>query len=88
MKKPLNIPRFQNAEEEFEYFSQLDLSTYFEPSDFHRALFPNLKPTSQRITMRMPQSLLARIKERANQIGIPYQALIREAVAEKLSKAA
>ena len=88
MKKPLNIPPFKNAQEEFAYFSQLDLSAYFEPSDFHRAQFPNLKPTSQRITMRVPRYLLGLIKERANQIGMPYQALIREAIAEKLGKGA
>lgn len=86
MKKPLNIPKFQNAEEEFAFFANLDLAEYFDPADFHRASFPNLQPTSQRVTMRIPRYLVARLKERANVLGIAYQALIKEAIAEKLSK--
>ena len=51
MKKSLNLPRFRNANEESSFFSQLDLSEYFEPSDFHRTQFPNLKPPRHRASV-------------------------------------
>ena len=77
MKKALKIPKFKSKNEEFEFFSTLDLSEYFEASDAQPVSFPNLKPTSRSIAIRMPEFLLNRIKEKANSIGIPYQSLIK-----------
>lgn len=78
MKKPLKLPKFKNEDEEREFWWKLDLSEYFEPSDFERVSFPNLKPTSRSISIRIPEYLLNRVKEKANQINIPYQSLIKE----------
>lgn len=78
MKKPLKIPKFKNEDEEREFWWNLDLSEYFEPSDFERVSFPNLKPTTRPISIRIPEYLLNRIKEKANEINVPYQSLIKE----------
>lgn len=78
MKKQLNIPKFRNEDEEAEFWSNLDLSKYLEPSDFERVSFSNLKPTTRSISIRIPEYLLNRLKERANEINIPYQSLIKE----------
>lgn len=78
MKKKLNIPQFKNEDEEREFWARIDLSEYFESSDFVPVSFPNLKPTSRPISIRMPNYLLNRLKERANAINIPYQSLIKE----------
>lgn len=78
MKKKLNIPKFKNEDEEREFWWNLDLSEYFEPSDFERVSFPNLKPTTRSISIRIPEYLLNRVKEKANEINIPYQSLIKE----------
>ena len=78
MKKLLNIPKFKSEDEEAEFWSSLDLSEYLEPSDFERVSFPNLKPTSRSISIRIPEYLLNRVKEKANEINIPYQSLIKE----------
>lgn len=64
MKKPLKIPAFRNEDEEREFWANLDLSEYFEPSDFERVSFPNLKPTSRSISIRIPEYLLNRVKEK------------------------
>ena len=45
MKKPLVLPKFKNEDEEREFWYNIDLTDYFEPGDFVRASFPNLKPT-------------------------------------------
>jgi len=78
MKQKLNIPKFKNEDVEREFWAKLDLSEYFEPSDFERVSFPNLKPTTRAISIRIPEYLLNRVKERANEINIPYQSLIKE----------
>ena len=77
MKKPLKIPKFKNEDEEFEFWSNLDLSEYFEPKDAVSVSFPNLKPTSQSISLRIPVFLLNKIKEKANAVGVPYQSYIK-----------
>lgn len=77
MKKKLNIPKFKNEDEEREFWYTLDLSKYFEPSDFVPVSFPNLKPTSRPISIRIPEFLINRVKEKANELNIPYQSLIK-----------
>jgi len=78
MKKPLKIPKFKNEDEEREFWWKLDLSEYYEPSDFERVSFPDLKPTSRSISIRIPEYLINRVKEKANEINIPYQSLIKQ----------
>lgn len=80
MKKPLKLPKFKNEDEEREFWNKLDLSEYYEPSDFERVSFPNLKPTSRSISIRIPEYILDRVKEKANELNIPYQSLIKEYV--------
>ena len=78
MKKPLNLPKFKNEDEERKFWNELDLSEYYEESDLERVSFPNLKPTTRSISIRIPEYLLNRIKEKANETNIPYQSLIKE----------
>lgn len=78
MKKPLKLPKFKNEDEERQFWWNLDLSEYYDSSDFERISFPNLKPTSRSISIRIPEYLLNRVKEKANEINIPYQSLIKE----------
>lgn len=78
MKKQLKIPKFKNEDEEREFWWKLDLSKYYEPSDFEPVSFPNLKPTSRSISIRIPEYLINRVKEKANALDIPYQTLIKQ----------
>ena len=77
MKKKLVLPKFKNEDEEREFWYKLDLSEYYEPDDLEEVSFPNLKPTSSSISIRIPEYLLNRVKEKANQINVPYQSLIK-----------
>lgn len=82
MKKKLKLPKFKNEEEERKFWRKVDLSKHFEPSDFERVSFPNLKPTTHPISIRIPDYLLNRVKEKANEINVPYQSLIKEYIKE------
>ncbi|MBI3290480.1 BrnA antitoxin family protein [Candidatus Microgenomates bacterium] len=78
MKKQLSVPKFKNEDEEADFWTSLDLSEYLEPSDFERVSFPNLKPTTRAVSIRIPEYLLNRVKEKANELAIPYQSLIKQ----------
>ncbi len=78
MKKPLNIPKFKNEDQERDFWNKVDLSEHFEPEDFDKVSFPNLKPTTKPVSIRIPEHMLNRVKERANETNVPYQSLIKE----------
>lgn len=82
MKKPLKIPRFKNEDKEREFWAKIDLADYLEPSDFVRVVFPNLKPSSRSISLRLPKFLLANLQEQAHELNIPYQTLIKQYIAK------
>lgn len=78
MKKFKKIPLFKNEDEERDFWAVADSSEYFDWNTSEVALFPNLKPTSRSISIRIPEYLLNRVKEKANEINIPYQSLIKQ----------
>ena len=80
MKKPLELPVFADEDEERQFWASLNLADYYEPADAQPVSFPNLKPTSHAISIRFPEYVLDAVKEKANAMGVPYQALIKEAV--------
>lgn len=82
MKKNLKVPKFKSESKERNFWAKVNLADYIESSDFERASFPNLKPTSHAISIRIPDHLLTRLKERANELDVPYQSLIKEYIAE------
>jgi predicted DNA binding CopG/RHH family protein len=83
MKKQLKLPKFKNEDEEREFWANIDLTEYFEPSDFKRAFFPNLKPTNTRpISIRIPEYILNKVKNKAGALNIPYQSLMKQYIAE------
>lgn len=86
MKKPLILPNFKNEDEERDFWDKIDTSEYFEPSDFKRVSFPNLKPTKRLISLRVEESLVEKAKKKAAKLHIPYQTLMRQILHEGLAK--
>ena len=84
MKKMPKIPKFKNAQEEKKFWEKLNLDEHFEARDFEKVSFPNLKPTSRPVSIRIPEYLLNRLKEKANEVNIPYQSLIKEYIRKGL----
>lgn len=84
MKKKLKLPKFKNEAAERAFWSKIDLSKYYEASDFENVVFPNLKPTSHPISLRLPDHILVRLKERSNELDMPYQTLMKQYIAEGL----
>ena len=81
-KNKLILPQFKNEDREREFWSKIDLTDYFDKDDFESVSFPNLKPTTRPISIRIPDYLIVRVKEQANELNIPYQSLIKKYIAQ------
>lgn len=80
------IPKFINEDEEREFWAEHSILDFVENPVAIKAEFPNLKPTSKSISIRLPVSLLNHIKKIANKQDIPYQALIKLFLFEKVKE--
>ena len=86
MKKFKKIPYFKNEDEEREFWATHDSTEYVDWSKAERVVFPNLRPSTETISLRLPQYLLARIKQIANFRDVPYQSLMKIFLAERVAK--
>lgn len=86
MKKFKQIPHFKNEDEERKFWATHDSTEYVDWSKAERAVFPNLRPSTESISLRLPSYLLARIKQLANFKDVPYQSLIKIFLAERVAK--
>lgn len=85
-KKLKPIPKFKNEDEEREFWATHDSTEYIDWSKAKEVIFPNLKPTTKSISLRLPEYLLARIKQLANARDVPYQSLMKIFLAERIEK--
>ena len=86
MNKLRPIPTFKNEDEEREFWATHDSADYFDWTKARRVIFPNLKPSSKSISLRLPESILNELKVLANKRDVPYQSLIKIFLAEKLKE--
>ncbi len=77
MKNLKAIPKFKTEQEEMEFWATHDSTEYLDWSKAKKTNFPNLKYSTESISLRLPSSLLARIKELANEQDVPYQSLMK-----------
>ncbi len=85
MNKRLKVvPKFANEAAEREFWEKNDSTAYMNWKKPQVTVFPNLKPSTQTISLRLPQHLLDSIKTAANARDVPYQSLIKVWLQEKL----
>lgn len=82
------IPKFKSEAEERRFWETHDSTEYFDSAKTVRARFPNLKPSTQSISLRLPLSLLEAIRIEANKRDVPYQSLIKVWLSEQLKRQA
>lgn len=76
-------PAFRNEAEERRFWETHDSSEYLDWKKAEPVRLPNLKPSTKSISLRLPVTLLERIKIAANKRDMPYQSLIKAWLAEK-----
>ena len=77
MSELKKVPAFKTEQEERKFWETHDSSKYFDLSKAESVIMPNLKPSTQTISLRLPQGLLDSIKVEANKRDMPYQSLIK-----------
>ena len=82
MKKA--VPRFKTEDAERKFWASHDSTDYIDWRKAERAIPPNLKPSSQTISLRLPKPMLDRLKLLANNRDVPYQSLLKMFVAERI----
>ena len=82
------IPKFANeaAERAFWEASGNDSTAYVDWSKAKPVHFPKLKPSTETISLRMPEDVLSSIRDHARRLDVPYQSLIKLWVAEKAAE--
>lgn len=86
MAKFKRIPKFKNEDEERKFWAAHDVTDYVDWKSARRVRFPNLKPTLRTISIRLPEHLIGDLKALGNEKDIPYQALLKQFVAERVER--
>lgn len=85
-KKFKSIPKFKTEDEERDFWATHDTTEYFDTSKPIKFNLSKLRPSTESISLRLPQYLLARIKQIANFRDVPYQSLMKIFLAERVEK--
>jgi predicted DNA binding CopG/RHH family protein len=80
------IRRFASEDEERKFWGSADSTDYVDWSSAVRVVLPNLKPTQNTISLRLPAMMLAELKRLANKRDVPYQSLMKVFLAERLAQ--
>lgn len=84
MKK--KIPKFGNEDQERDFWASHDSTVYVKWEEAKRKKFPNLKPSTRTISIRLPESMLEDLKILANKRDVPYQSLLKIFLAERIKQ--
>jgi predicted DNA binding CopG/RHH family protein len=83
-KRAEPTPSFASEAEERRFWESRDSTGHVDWSRAERVRLPNLRPSTRSISLRLPVSLLERLKIAAHKRDVPYQSLIKTWLAEKL----
>jgi predicted DNA binding CopG/RHH family protein len=89
MSKSLKpIPKFPGESEERAFWEspENDSTEYVDWSKAKLAVFPKLRPSTETISLRMPEDVLNTIRSHARRLDVPYQSLIKLWCAEKVTE--
>ncbi|MEX0692270.1 MAG: BrnA antitoxin family protein [Gemmatimonadales bacterium] len=78
------IPRFRSDAEARAFWATHDTTDYVDWSKAKRAAFPNLRPSTESISLRLPAPLLADLKALAHERDVPYQSLLKVFLAKQV----
>ena len=88
MRKPKQAlkktPVFRTEDEEREFWETHDSTEYVDWSKARIVRFPNLRPSSTAISVRLPDTLLTELKLLANERDVPYQSLLKVYLADRV----
>jgi len=84
--KKRKMPIFKTEDEERAFWATHDSAEFIDWSKAKPTVFPNLKPSTKTISLRLPESIIAALKVLANKRDVPYQSLLKIFLAEKVQE--
>src|SRR5689334_5516323 len=78
------LPEFENEEQERQFWAKHDSADTINWRGAQRLKLVKLRPTTRTISIRLPETMIERLKVLANKRDVPYQSLLKMYVAERL----
>ena len=80
------IPKFESEDHERDFWETHDSTDYLDWNKAERVTLSNLKPSTKTISIRLPESMLDELKLLANKRDVPYRALLKIFLAERIDQ--
>ena len=80
------IPKFESEDHERDFWETHDSTDYLDWNKAERVTLSNLKPSTKTISIRLPESMLDELKLLANKRDVPYRALLKIYLAERIDQ--
>ncbi len=80
------IPEFADEDAERAFWASHDSTSYIDWDSAEPTVFPNLKPSTRSISLRLPVGMLDDLKRLANKRDVPYQSLLKVILAAGLNE--
>ena len=80
------IPKFASEADERRFWETHDSAGYVNWWKATVVSMPNLKPSTETISLRLPAPLLSDLKALANKRDVPYQSLLKVFVADRVAE--
>ena len=75
-----------NEEEERTFWSNHDSTDFIDWDSAEQVTLANLKPSSKKISLRLPEIMIEELKLLANRRDVPYQSLMKIFLADRIAK--
>jgi predicted DNA binding CopG/RHH family protein len=85
-KRLKSIPKFESEDDELEFWATHDSAEHVDWSRARPTAFSRLKPATQTISLRLPETLLENLRMLANKRDLPYQSLLKIFLAERIEQ--
>ncbi len=85
MKKPLILPQFKSEEEEIAFWETIDITEYYESSDFKRVYSATAIPT-EAVALSIPIGVVSDLKAIAQKQHVSYQEVMQKYIYKGLEQ--
>ena len=80
------IPQFSSEDEERDFWSKSESTDYIDWSKSENIVLAKLKPSTKKISLRLPEMMIDELKVLANKRDMPYQSLLKIFLSEKIAQ--
>lgn len=84
--RPRKLAKFDNEDQERDFWASHDSTDYVNWGQAKLLKPSNLRPTTRTISIRLPESMIERLKILAHKRDVPYQSLLKMYVADKIEE--